>query len=36
MNQLLEDTYLGTTFTARWLRHSRLYRTDDLAPEPAA
>jgi hypothetical protein len=36
MNRLLEDTYLGTTFTARWLRHSRLYRTDDLAPEPAA
>jgi RIO-like serine/threonine protein kinase len=36
MNELLADTYLGTTFTARWLRHSRLYRTDDLAPAPAA
>jgi hypothetical protein len=32
MNQLLEDTYLGSSFTARWLRSSRLYRTDDLAP----
>jgi hypothetical protein len=29
---LLEDTYLGATFSARWLRRSRLYRTDDLAP----
>lgn len=36
MNRLLEDTYLGATFSARWLRRSRLYRTDDLAPEPDA
>jgi hypothetical protein len=32
MNELLDSTYLGQTFTARWLRGSRLYRTDDLAP----
>ena len=31
-SRLLHDTYLGTTFSARWLRRSRLYRTDDLAP----
>ncbi len=33
-SELLESTYLGETFTARWLRRSRLYRTDDLAPRP--
>lgn len=31
MNELLDTTYLGRTFTARFMRHSRLYRTDDLA-----
>jgi len=34
MNELLQNTYLGRTFSARYLRHSRLFRTDDLAPEP--
>jgi RIO-like serine/threonine protein kinase len=34
MNELLTNTYLGKTFSARYLRRSRLYRTDDLAPEP--
>jgi hypothetical protein len=34
MSELLANTYLGGTFTARWLRRSRLYRTDDLAPRP--
>lgn len=33
MNELLRDTYLGKTFSARYLRRSRLFRTDDLAPE---
>ena len=32
MNQLLQNTYLGATFSGRYLRHSRLFRTDDLAP----
>jgi aminoglycoside phosphotransferase (APT) family kinase protein len=32
MNELLENTYLGATFSGRYLRHSRLFRTDDLAP----
>jgi hypothetical protein len=32
MNKLLDTTYLGETFAARWLRRSRMYRTDDLAP----
>jgi len=31
-NELLENTYLGRTFSARYLRRSRLFRTDDLAP----
>lgn len=30
--ELLQNTYLGTTFSGRYLRHSRLFRTDDLAP----
>ncbi|MET0987338.1 MAG: lipopolysaccharide kinase InaA family protein [Steroidobacteraceae bacterium] len=30
-NELLDTTYLGRTFTARFMRNSRLYRTDDLA-----
>jgi RIO-like serine/threonine protein kinase len=34
MNQLLDDTYLRATFSARYLRRSRLFRTDDM--EPAA
>jgi hypothetical protein len=34
MNELLQNTYLGETFTARYLRRSRLFRTDDLTPEP--
>jgi RIO-like serine/threonine protein kinase len=34
MNELLENTYLGKTFSARYLRRSRLFRTDDLAPGP--
>jgi hypothetical protein len=29
---LLANTYLGASFTARYLRRSRLFRTDDLAP----
>lgn len=29
---LLQNTYLGTTFSGRYLRRSRLFRTDDLAP----
>ena len=33
MNELLQSTYLGKTFSARYLRRSRLFRTDDLAPE---
>lgn len=32
MNELLENTYLRATFSARYLRPSRLFRTDDLAP----
>ena len=32
MNELLTNTYLGDTFGARYLRRSRLFRTDDLAP----
>ncbi len=32
-DELLKTTYLGETFSARYLRRSRLYRTDDLAPE---
>lgn len=32
MNELLTNTYLGKTFSARYLRRSRLFRTDDLAP----
>lgn len=32
MNELLENTYLSATFSARYLRRSRLFRTDDLAP----
>ena len=32
MNELLDSTYLGKTFNARYLRRSRLFRTDDLAP----
>ncbi len=31
-NALLRDTYLGKTFSARYLRRSRLFRIDDLAP----
>jgi hypothetical protein len=31
-NELLQNTYLGATFSARYLRRSRLFRTDDLAP----
>jgi hypothetical protein len=34
IGDLLDNTYLGATFSARWLRRSRLYRTDDLAPQP--
>jgi tRNA A-37 threonylcarbamoyl transferase component Bud32 len=33
MNELLRNTYLGKTFSARYMRRSRLFRTDDLAPE---
>jgi len=36
MNELLRTTYLGKTFSARYLRRSRLYRTDDLAPRRPA
>nr|WP_298720731.1 hypothetical protein [uncultured Steroidobacter sp.] len=32
MNELLQSTYLGKTFSARYLRRSRLFRTDDMAP----
>lgn len=32
MNELLQNTYLGESFTARYLRRSRLFRIDDLAP----
>lgn len=32
MNELLDDTYLRGTFSARYLRRSRLFRTDDMAP----
>lgn len=32
VNELLQKTYLGKTFSARYLRRSRLFRTDDLAP----
>ena len=32
MNELLRSTYLGESFTARYMRRSRLFRTDDLAP----
>jgi tRNA A-37 threonylcarbamoyl transferase component Bud32 len=32
MNEVLERTYLGQMFNARYLRRSRLFRTDDLAP----
>jgi hypothetical protein len=32
MNELLDDTYLRATFSARYLRRSRLFRTDDMAP----
>lgn len=34
IDELLRNTYLGKTFSARYLRRSRLFRTDDLAPEP--
>ncbi len=34
MNELLGSTYLGESFTARYMRWSRLFRTDDLAPKP--
>lgn len=34
MNELLRNTYLGKTFSARYLRRSRLFRTDDMAPGP--
>jgi hypothetical protein len=32
ITELLENTYLGATFSGRYLRRSRLFRTDDLAP----
>jgi hypothetical protein len=32
MDELLEKTYLGKSFSAQYLRRSRLFRTDDLAP----
>lgn len=32
MSDLLERTYLSKSFSARFLRHTRLFRTDDLAP----
>lgn len=32
IDELLQNTYLGETFSGRYLRHSRLFRTDDLAP----
>ncbi|HEX7012736.1 MAG TPA: hypothetical protein VF161_08315 [Steroidobacteraceae bacterium] len=31
-NELLESTYLGRSFAARFLRRTRLFRVDDLAP----
>ncbi|HEX6998428.1 MAG TPA: hypothetical protein VF322_09800 [Gammaproteobacteria bacterium] len=31
-HELLETTYLGGSFAGRYLRRSRLFRTDDLAP----
>jgi hypothetical protein len=33
MNDLLDGTYLGASFAGRFLRRTRLFRTDDLAPE---
>lgn len=32
VHELLENTYLGATFSGRYLRRSRLFRIDDLAP----
>jgi hypothetical protein len=32
ISELLDSTYLGATFSGRWLRRSRLFRSDDLAP----
>ena len=32
MNDILQNTYLGRSFAGRFLRRSRLFRTDDLAP----
>jgi len=32
ITELLENTYLGATFSGRYLRRTRLFRTDDLAP----
>jgi RIO-like serine/threonine protein kinase len=32
MNELLETTYLADSFSVRFLRHTRLFRTDDLTP----
>jgi len=32
IDELLQNTYLGATFSGRYLRRSRLFRTDDLAP----
>jgi len=33
MSDLLDGTYLGESFAGRFLRRSRLFRIDDLAPE---
>lgn len=33
VNEILESTYLGESFSGRFLRRSRLFRTDDLTPE---
>lgn len=33
LDELLDSTYLGRSFTARFLRRSRLFRTDDLSPK---
>lgn len=33
INDLLDGTYLGASFAGRFLRRTRLFRTDDLAPE---
>lgn len=33
LKDILESTYLGNSFAGRFLRRSRLFRTDDLAPE---